>query len=238
MQQERDDATNRLAGLRIENAQLRSNSNETELLELRAEVTRLRYSTAAKSDNSDTNESTVAEIKFWLANVEKLKEILAQSPDKQIPELQFMSPNGWMFSSEAINQGTDEIYTNAIKLAQGCAKQDFAKSLYEAIQKFMAANNGSFPSDFSQLPPYFDRPVDTAVFQRYEIVQTELDAELISNAVPNVPNGKAIQFVYRPPGFTGPNPKLVEWVVMEKTPLYEGDARIVVSKTGVHLQKF
>ncbi len=62
----------------------------------------MRYNAAAKSDNGDTNGPMEAEIKFWLANVEKLKEILAQSPDKQIPEFQFMSPNGWMFSSEAI----------------------------------------------------------------------------------------------------------------------------------------
>lgn len=42
LQRERDDATNRVVGLQIENEQLRSNPNETELLKLRAEVTRLR----------------------------------------------------------------------------------------------------------------------------------------------------------------------------------------------------
>ena len=44
--------------------------------------------------------------------------------------------------------------------------------------------------------------------------------------------------VYRPPGFSGTNPKSVERVVMEKAPLYDGDERIVVSKTGVQLQSF
>jgi len=42
LQRERNDATNLVAGLRVENGQLRSNPNETELLKLRAEVMRLR----------------------------------------------------------------------------------------------------------------------------------------------------------------------------------------------------
>ena len=42
LQRERDDATNRLAGLRTENAQLHLNSSEMEILKLRAEVTQLK----------------------------------------------------------------------------------------------------------------------------------------------------------------------------------------------------
>jgi RNA polymerase sigma factor (sigma-70 family) len=44
LQRERDNATNQLAGLLAENAQLKSNSNEDELLKLRSEVTSLRTS--------------------------------------------------------------------------------------------------------------------------------------------------------------------------------------------------
>ena len=42
LQRERDDATNRLAGLMVENEELKSNSNQMELLRLRGEVTRLK----------------------------------------------------------------------------------------------------------------------------------------------------------------------------------------------------
>jgi len=45
LQRERDDATKRLAGLLAENAQLKSNSNENELLKLRGEVETLRLQT-------------------------------------------------------------------------------------------------------------------------------------------------------------------------------------------------
>ena len=231
LQRERDDATNRWGGLLAENSRLKSNPNQTELLKLRAEVTRLRSSTNATIHNGDTNGPMEAEITFWLARVEKLKEKLQQSPDKQIPEFQFITEQSWMFSSQVV----DTAFDSAIRLAQGCAKRDFANALYEAIQKYMAGNNGIFPSDFSHIQPYFDKTVDPYVFQRYEIVQAELDAEIITNSLPS---GKSVQFVYRPPGFGGTNPKSVERVVMEKAPLYEGDARIVVSKTGVQLQRF
>jgi hypothetical protein len=143
-----------------------------------------------------------------------------------------------MFSSQVVNNprtATDAAFDSAIRLAQGCAKRDFANALYTAIQKYMAGNNGLFPSDFSQTQPYFEKTVNPSIFQRYEIVQAELNTEIISNAVPP---SKSVQFVYRPPGFSGNNPTSVERVVMEKSPLYEGDARIVVSKTGVHLQPF
>jgi RNA polymerase sigma factor (sigma-70 family) len=235
LQRERDDATNRLAALLVENGQLKSNPNETELLKLRAEVTRLRNNANATMNNGDTNGPMEAEIKFWLARVEKLKEKLRQSPDKQIPEFQFMTEQSWMFSSQGVNTGTDSAFDDAIKLAQGCAKRDFANALYAAIQKYMAGSNGLFPLDFSEVQPFFDKTVNSSVLQRYEIVQAELDAEIISNSVPP---GKSVQFVYRLPGFAGANPTSVERVVMEKAPLYDGDARIVVSKTGVHLQPF
>ena len=92
LQRERDDATNRLAGLIAENQQLKSNPGQIELLKLRAEVTRLRDNANAKINNGDTNGPMESEIRFWLARVEKLKAKLQQSPDKQIPEFQFMTP--------------------------------------------------------------------------------------------------------------------------------------------------
>jgi RNA polymerase sigma factor (sigma-70 family) len=233
LQRGRDDATNQVANLNDEIAQIRSDN--TELLKLRGEITLLRAEAETGKAASRTNDDMETEVKFWLARVEKLKERLRQSPDKDIPEFQFMTDRAWVNSSRLLNSESDGDYTNAIDFAQACAKRDFADALFRAIQKYMAGNNGLFPSDFSQTQPYFDKTVDPSVFQRYEIVQAELDAEIVSNAVPP---GKSVQFVYRPPGFSGNNPTPVERVIMEKAALYEGDARIVVSKTGVHLQPF
>ena len=52
LQRERDDATNRVAGLLVENSRLRSNSSESELLKLRAEVTRLKTIQATAKPSS------------------------------------------------------------------------------------------------------------------------------------------------------------------------------------------
>ena len=37
----------------------------------------------------------------------------------------------------------------------------------------MAANNGQFPTDLSQLQPYFASPVDPAILQRWEITSPQ-----------------------------------------------------------------
>ena len=53
LQHERDDATNRLAGLLTENAQLKSHSSEIELLKLRGEVGALRNELETKSQTNN-----------------------------------------------------------------------------------------------------------------------------------------------------------------------------------------
>jgi hypothetical protein len=49
----------------------------------------------------------------------------------------------------------------------------FGGMAMNALQKYTRANNGQFPTDLSQLQPYFDSPVDDAILQRYEIVSAE-----------------------------------------------------------------
>ncbi len=58
LQQERDDATNRLTSLETENQQLQWNQNESELLKLRAEITRLQNRLTPDSTASSASIST------------------------------------------------------------------------------------------------------------------------------------------------------------------------------------
>ncbi len=62
LQRERDDATNRLAGLLTENAQLQSNSNEAELLKLRGEVGLLQQQAEAAGRKAQTAEQRLVDL--------------------------------------------------------------------------------------------------------------------------------------------------------------------------------
>jgi hypothetical protein len=51
------------------------------------------------------------------------------------------------------------------------AKQKFGNQVQKALRKFADANGDTLPGDLSQLQPYFDQPVDAAMFARYRMVQ-------------------------------------------------------------------
>jgi hypothetical protein len=52
------------------------------------------------------------------------------------------------------------------------AKAKFGTYATRALDKFIAANNGQLPTQLFQLKPYFEVPVEDAILQRYEVLQT------------------------------------------------------------------
>ena len=105
LQLELDAATNQVAGLLAENRQLKSSSNETELLQLRAETTRLRGDSQARA-------GLKADPAGAAGRVAKIKVRLDQMPEYKIPELRFLTDQEWeMYTVRAFGQKeTDEDY--------------------------------------------------------------------------------------------------------------------------------
>jgi hypothetical protein len=168
LQRERDDATNQLAGLLAENAQLKSNSNENELLKLRGEVTQLKT-----AEEEKTSDPTEAAAKALVAKVNQLKQRLEQMPGQSIPELQYLSVQDWLREAGFFgNIMTDEDFDRAFAELRSSAKQRFAYSMGAALDDYIAANNGQLPNDISDLKSYFSPPVDDALLQRYQLTQT------------------------------------------------------------------
>jgi RNA polymerase sigma factor (sigma-70 family) len=175
LQRERDDIAKRLASLQIENEQFKSGQNTTELLKLRGEVAQLR--------NGANDPSDIA-AKTWLAKVNKLKQRLEETPGAKIPELQFLTEQDWLNVTRD-KLDTDNDYRRALAALRGAGENKFAGTMLQpALQKFLQANNGQFPTDIAQLQPYFNSPVDDAILQRWEISP--------SSAVPNVGVGDSI----------------------------------------------
>jgi RNA polymerase sigma factor (sigma-70 family) len=154
------DATNRLAGLLAENDQLKSHSNENELLKLRGEVGRLR--------NNTTNPTEVA-AEAWLTKVNKLKQRLEEMPNAKIPELQFLTEQAWL-SAATSKLNSDANYRYALATLRSSGETAFANMVQSALQNYSQANNGQFPTDLTQLQSYFNSPVDETILQRWEIV--------------------------------------------------------------------
>jgi len=167
LENERDEATNRLAELLAENSPLKANPHMAELLELRSEVAQFKDA-AAKKEN-DPIQSAAEDL---LAKVEQLKQRLDQSPDKKIPEIQILTPTDW------INVSLKAILTNnistqyALSQLRIAAKDRFAPMMAQALRNYTHASGGELPNDLSQLKPYFDSTVGDEILGRYKLLHT------------------------------------------------------------------
>lgn len=112
-----------------------------------------------------------------VAKVNRLKQRLEETPNAKIPELQFLTEKDWLDAAQA-NLNTDIDYRRALSSLRNIAENEFVNMLKPALDKYIQANNGQFPTDLSRLQEYFSSPVDDAILQRWEITSPK--------TVPNV----------------------------------------------------
>jgi hypothetical protein len=143
---------------------------EEELLRLRAEVTRLRANSTelAKMKSGSNDDPVMAEATSWKNRVTALKQRLADTPSAMIPELQLLKDQDWL--SAAKNElKSDKDYRNAFSSLRNLALNRFEGDLHSALTKYLEANQTHFPTEMSQLQPYFKTPVDNAILDHWEI---------------------------------------------------------------------
>jgi RNA polymerase sigma factor (sigma-70 family) len=204
LQRERDDAINQLAGLLAENARLKSNSNENELLKLRGEVAQLKT-----AEDQKENDPLVLAANAWLDRVKQLKQIVKENPNKGTPEFELLSEKDWLSVAMNAKFDTDKDIRNTLALLRHRAEADFANQISRALQKFMKDNNAQFPSDFSQLQPCFENPVSDAILSRWQVLpQSTLPSYpnmggdfVITEKAPIDPN-LDFRFIIGPDGFS------------------------------------
>lgn len=169
LQRERDEATSRLDGLVAENAKLKSNGNEHELLKLRGKVTQLRTANAQNDSNDPTDEAA----RGVAAKVKQMKQWLEQNPDKKIPELQYLTAQEWLRGANyTADLKTDDDLDRATSQLRRDAKRKSADAIGGALANYIAGNNGQLPADISQLESYSNPPIDGTILQRYQLLQT------------------------------------------------------------------
>lgn len=162
------EATNRLADLLTADSQPKRNSNETELLKLRGEVTRLRAAQQTASGKPNVTEPT-ALAQSWLDRVNSLKAKLAQKPEAGIPELKFVTDQDWLDAARS-KLDTEGDYRKALSRIRSAGENKFVSELQPALRKYMEEHDGKFPAQLADLQAYFKSPVDDAILQRWAIV--------------------------------------------------------------------
>ena len=150
----------------------------SELLKLRGEVGRLREENRDLARLKARPEETAkdpfdAALQTVAARTTQLQEGLKQMPHQSIPELQFLSQQDWVRTAGNVNQlETEKDFRKAFGDLRVRAKAAFGSQLQSALGRFAENNGGMLPGDLSQLQPYFDTPVDPAVLERYQLLQS------------------------------------------------------------------
>ena len=180
LEQERDEAAAQSAALRQENEQLRRAT--AEVPKLRGELGRLREKAQelgqlkaglAGTTGTDNDPALESAFKTWAARASRLRQRLDQAADQRIPEIQLLTEKGWFDSVKNMKQlDTDEDFHEAFSNLRNIAKGEFGGLLQSALRAYVAANDGQLPQDLAQLKPFFQKPVDDAVLQRYKLLQT------------------------------------------------------------------
>ena len=162
--------------LQLRNAvgQLRGTLKEMD--QLHSEIDRIRDALQKHAKQQETNASygsptalLADELPLRQARIAELKRWLEQRPEEKIPELQFLSEDVWV-QQVTWQVVTDEEYRGQMSALRGNAEMKFAQMTSKALKQYAQANDGRFPSELSQLTPYYQAAVDDAILQRYTIV--------------------------------------------------------------------
>ena len=212
---------------RVKSSQSLSDAQLTELLKLRNEAGQLRRALmeintlrdrvhrlhdrledAAKEEEGRDNYTAqlADEMPKRQARVARLRQWLEGMPQENIPELRFLSEDDWIARSDD-PLVTDDDYRATMTRLRARADGNFARMAFPALQQYAQANGGQFPTDLSQLKPYFASPIDDAILQRYEIV----------------PAKSLVSYLADLGG---------DWLITEKAPVNMNDSRVAVGMTG------
>lgn len=169
---ENEGLSNQLA--RLKRTLAANESQLAELPRLRAEVQKLRREaqTQAQTDRQPETDPLTTAARAWAGRANRLQQRLAQAPDRQIPELQFLTQPDWFDAAREANLDSDAGQRAAFSELRKDAKSRFAAMLSGALSAYTKANAGQLPADSRQLKPYFETPVDDALLDRYEMLQT------------------------------------------------------------------
>jgi len=186
LQRERDDATNRVVGLRDELA--KADKNNLELMKLRANATRFQTANKVESDPAFQKASE------WLSKEARLHEQFEQHPEQWIPEMKFLSSEEWLDQARKADLDT----ANGIRLAmcnvRSVATWKFASKISQALQSYLITHNQQLPDTTSQLSAYFHPPVDDAdkILSRYEMLSSDEQANPTYKGVVIIQNQRTL----------------------------------------------
>ena len=118
---------------------------------------------------------------LWEAKVPELVAKLNEHPELRIPELSLLPQHAWAIMAGS-DFTTDETFRATCSDMRMWAKQELSDRLRKALRGYTGANDGMLPTRMEDLAPYFSAPLDPAILDRYQLLQTGKLADLPEDA--------------------------------------------------------
>ncbi len=163
---ERQALTARVTTLERENEQLRRNASE--LMKLRAEVTRLSQQTGDRKA-ADGFAQTAME---WKEKENQLRRLIDARPDQRVPEMDLLSDRTWLDIARDADLNTDEGVRRAFAELRRIAKNTLAPEFSDALLKYLNDHDGHLPARVSELKALFKLPVTDSMLDQYEMTHS------------------------------------------------------------------
>jgi RNA polymerase sigma factor (sigma-70 family) len=113
-----------------------------------------------------------AEIRAWLARVDRLKQLARKGGAKVIPELSLLEEKSWIDVARNAELDTPEHIAAALTELGIKAKSSLAVLFHEALSDYANAHEGLLPVDPAELAPFLVPPLPPGLFTRYEMRQS------------------------------------------------------------------
>lgn len=181
LEQERDEVRQQLAAL-SEDVE-KTSGNSSQLRKLRNKIALLQNAVSVPGDQA---------AKDLVARVARLKQQLEATPEANIPELQLLSDQDWLVISRDFDLESAGGVRKALSGLRGLGEQKFADVVRDALNQFTQVNQGAFPTDVADLQPYFNRAIDAAILERWEVLPTGARLPGIGNSGPFVTQKAAV----------------------------------------------
>jgi len=210
LQRQRDEAVIAQTALQQENQRLAQAA--AEVPRLRGDLARMRGQQPSDSTSNlvplDPNDPLVQRFLEAKATADKIAQYLQQMPDKKIPELQFLDDRDWFKVSKWAKFDTESDVRKTLSQLRRTAKNNvpMGRNLYAYVQ----ANNGSLPTDMSQLKPYFAAAVTDSSSYVWRGIQSAQDDALVDSILARYQILRTGNINDFPPG---------TWFIAEKAPV-------------------
>jgi len=170
--------SNSLAAATSDAALVTSSAQRNELLRLRGEVSLLTGQLQTLRATGTNQPFTRGEVldsmrQVYADRIDHVKQLFAANPAAAVPELPYMPDRVWLEEVEYDRSQYDPDNRKTLSSVRTRAQIEFADGyLSEALRQYGREHSGRFPTDLSQLMPYFKTPVDDSVLADWMIVPT------------------------------------------------------------------